>query len=608
MSDRSGNEFWSVDSAPKKFAGQVAQDRAPKLLIMFSLLAVLGMWAINEIPVVAAFFPNDDLMLVQYAGNHGIALRLFLLCFFLAFATFCDDSPYRRIRFGADCIVTFAVVCALMDLASILILTWSGVHISIHAAEIASGILGFAIFSFKLLENGSMPARISIFVNAYVERKILVRLLVLTGLAASLAIWVTSQDFAWVHSLRAVSLLGGIGPGVFLVLPVLFVTFYAIGRAELRVTAKGGFAPPVTVIIPAHNEEYIIEATLNAIDVAAGNYHGSVRVLVMNNNSDDATEDIAKRTLQGFQHAVGEVVNERRPGKSHALNAGLAACRTDYLVRVDADTLIDPQALRLSMRHFRDPNVGVVGGVPVPPFGALFDRARYLEVVVKHGFYSVAMGAINGVVGVPGMLAIYQTELPRRLGGFVEGMNGEDTDISLRIGCLGYKLVVDPKVKYISEVPATYAHMREQRMRWFRSIYHISARCRDLIYGPDMTMRGKLVLPYMLINSGRRAMMVPLLIFGMLELITPFDTGANLQWQTVLALLVGASTIVAMIASLLDGSVKGILFIPEYLAFRILRAYFTLESMLSISIANEAEHIYSERALKRGRPASRRVA
>jgi len=205
------------------------------------------------------------------------------------------------------------------------------------------------------------------------------------------------------------------------VLPVMFATFYVIGRAELRLSARGAFSPPVTVIIPAHNEEYIIEATLNAIDVAAGNYSGSVRVLVMNNNSSDATEDIAKRTLLGFEHAVGEVVNESRPGKSHALNAGLAACQTDYLVRVDADTLIDPKALRLSMRHFRNPNIGVVGGVPVPPFGAMFDRARYLEVVVKHGFYSVAMGAVNGVVGVPGMLAIYQTELPRRLGGFVEG-------------------------------------------------------------------------------------------------------------------------------------------------------------------------------------------
>ena len=606
--ERSQNEFWSVDSAPKKFAGQVEQSRAPKVLVLFSILSLIALYSVNEFAFSDAFFPNDDLMLVEYAGNHGIPLRIYLFCFFISFAAFCEKEFKKKIRFGLDMVLTFGVLCALMDMCALLLREWADVLISVHAAEIASGIIGFAVYSYKLLENGSMPARIGMHINpgdlAYTTR----RLIFVSIFAAAVSLWVSSQEFQTIEVLRSFSLLGGIGPGVFLFLPVLFCTFYIIGRSDLARASIGRFAPDVTLIIPAHNEEYIIENTLNAVDVAAGNYAGGVRVLVMNNNSEDATEEIAKRTLAQFKHARGEVVNEYKAGKSHALNAGLAAARTDYLVRVDADTLIDPMALKLAMRHFRDPNVAVVGGVPVPPFGAMFDRARYLEVVVKHGFYSVAMGAINGVVGVPGMLAIYQTELPRRLGGFVEGMNGEDTDISLRIGSLGYRLVVDPKVKYISEVPASYGHMREQRMRWFRSIYHISARCRDLLYGKHLTLRGKLILPYMLINSGRRAMMVPLLLFGIIEYMTGFNTGAHVKWQSVLALAVGAPTIVAAISSLLDGSVKGILYVPEYLIFRVLRAYFTLESMLSISIKDYSEHIYSDKALNRKRPASRRIA
>ena len=260
------------------------------------------------------------------------------------------------------------------------------------------------------------------------------------------------------------------------------------------------------------------------------------------------------------------------------------------------------------MRHFADPEVGVVGGLPVPPMGAMFDRARFLEVVVKHGFYSVGMGAVNAVVGIPGMLAIYQTALPRKLGGFVEGMNGEDTDISMRIGEMGYRLVVDPKIRYVSEVPATYHHMREQRMRWFRSVYHISSRCRDLIYSSRRTTRGKVILPYMLINSGRRAMMVPLIAFGCLEYATSFNSANTLEWQAVLAVLVGAPSIMAIFSTLLNGMPKGILYVPEYIIFRILRAYFTLESMLSISIKDEGEHIFSRAALARARPSDIRVA
>jgi len=226
-------------------------------------------------------------------------------------------------------------------------------------------------------------------------------------------------------------------------------------------------------------------------------------------------------TLSACKAAQGKVINVPKPGKSNALNAGLYATETEFLVRVDADTLVGEDNLSRAMPYFTDPNVGVGGGVPIPPGGALFDRARLLEVLVKHGFYSVAMGAVNCVVGIPGMFVVYRTEHPKYLGGFVEGMNGEDTDISLRIGELGFHSVVDPKIRYISEVPAAYMHMREQRMRWFRSIYHISSRCRDLIYSTNLSLRGKVILPYMPINSARRAKLVPFIIFGAPEFFGP---------------------------------------------------------------------------------------
>jgi cellulose synthase/poly-beta-1,6-N-acetylglucosamine synthase-like glycosyltransferase len=207
--------------------------------------------------------------------------------------------------------------------------------------------------------------------------------------------------------------------------------------------------------------------------------------------------------------------------------------------------------------------------------------------MVKHGFYSVAMGAINGVVGIPGMFVIYRTEHPRYLGGFVEGMNGEDTDISLRIGELGFRSIVDPRIRYISEVPSAYAHMREQRMRWFRSIYHISSRCRDLIYSDWLSIRGKIMLPYMLVNSARRAMLVPLIIFGITEYLTDFNPQSPLIWQAILAVFLGAPTIMAIVATLLNGMPRGLICLPEYLVFRIIRAYFTLESMMSITLSHK---------------------
>ncbi|WP_425090846.1 glycosyltransferase [Tropicimonas sp. S265A] len=580
--------YISVDSAPKRFAGAVSTWQAPKMLLVFTLLAAGQLWLVNT-DTVSQVFPNRDYVFSAHTGRHAIAIRIFLISFFIAFAAFSSGGMRERTLFALDMVLAFIAGCAAFDLANAWAQHGLGFSFSLHFSAIASGLFGFAVYSFKLLERGFMPARIRIEHVAVSQVRAIVRLGTTIAIAAFIAVWVGGMDLRVVEVMRSWTLLGGIGPGVFLFLPVLFAQLYMLAIYDVMTARTPKFTPPVSIIVPAHNESYIIRDTITAMDVAARHYGGDVHILIMNNNSTDDTEQVARETLAACTSAKGRVINVPKPGKSNALNAGLDACDTEFLVRVDADTLLGPDNLSRAMPYFTDPAVGVVGGVPVPPGGALFDRARLLEVLVKHGFYSVAMGAVNGVVGIPGMFVVYRTHHPRYLGGFVEGMNGEDTDISLRIGELGYHSVVDPKIRYISEVPSSYSHMREQRMRWFRSIYHISSRCRDLIYGRNLTLRGKVILPYMLINSARRAMLVPLIIFGGLEWGLAFNEHTPIVWQSIVAVTTGAPAIMAVLASLLNGVPKGVLALPEYLIFRMLRAYFTLESMLSILIDVRAE-------------------
>ncbi len=582
--------YISVDSAPKRFAGPVSEWQAPRMLLLFTVLATLQLWAVNT-ELAGQVFPNHDYVFSPHKGRHAISIRIFLISFFISFAAFSNGGPQGRTLFGLDMTLTFLVGCAAFDLANAVAHAMIGTSFSLHLSAIASGLFGFAIYSFKLLERGLMPARIRIEHIPVSQMRAFLRLGATLAIAAAVAIWVGGMELHVVTVMRQWTLLGGIGPGVFLFLPVLFGQLYLLAIYDVLTAKTPKFNPPVSVIVPAHNESYIIKNTINAMDRAAVHYGGEVHILIMNNNSTDDTEDIARETLAACKAAKGRVINVPKPGKSNALNAGLDACETEFLVRVDADTLVGEDNFTRAMPYFTNPQVGVVGGVPVPPGGALFDRARLLEVLVKHGFYSVAMGAVNGVVGIPGMFVVYRTHHPRYLGGFVEGMNGEDTDISLRIGELGFHSVVDPKIRYISEVPSSYSHMREQRMRWFRSIYHISSRCRDLIYGPNKTLRGKVILPYMLINSARRAMLVPLIIYGGLEWGLRFNPDSPILWQSIIAVTTGAPAIMAVAASLLNGVPKGILALPEYLIFRVLRAYFTLESMLSILVDVEGEDL-----------------
>lgn len=583
--NRADINFVSVDSAPKRFAGHVAQWRAPASLVLFFLVALGQLFLVNLTPL-KLIFPNHDWVFSPYEGHHVVAIRIFIVSFFISFAAFAGGTKKMRLLFGIDLLVTFLFACAILDVINAAFYVMTDHGYSLNLTEILSGMIGFAIYSVKLLEWGNMPARIRVEHRPTKERSALMRLIITFAIAVSVCVVASSADWPLVTLMREWALLGGIGPGVFLFLPVFFGQLYVLAIMDVLLMRPPPVKPTVSIIVPAHNESYIIERTINAMDKAAAHYGGDVRILIMNNNSTDDTADIATRALDACVAATGRVIDVPTPGKSHALNDGLDAADTELLVRVDADTLLGEDNLSRAIPYFTDPEVGVVGGVPIPPGGGLFDRARLLEVMVKHGFYSVAMGAIKGVVGIPGMFVVYRTEHPRYLGGFVEGMNGEDTDISLRIGELGFKSVVDPRIRYISEVPAEYAHMREQRMRWFRSIYHISSRCRDLIYSDWITIRGKLMLPYMLVNSARRAMLVPLIIFGIIEYVAAFNPDSPLVWQAILAVFLGAPSLMAILSTLLNRMPFGIVCIPEYLIFRILRAYFTLESMMSISLSN----------------------
>lgn len=600
--------YWSVDSNPHRFAEKVPAMRAPILLAIFALLSLGQLWAVNTISVLNAYFVHNDFIFAPATGGHAVPLRIFIISFLLAFGLSCDPRGRRKLAVSFGMVTTYVLFCLLLDAVLYLFYVATGTIFTLHFVEIVSGILGFAIFSFKLLEYGNMPARIPLKMDNTKTLKAALRLVIVAILAGFVSSSIGAMEIPVEEYMRSIGILGGIGPGIFLFFPLFFLFLYIWAIVEKRIALQGRFTPDLTVFVPAHNEEYIIRDTIRAMDAAAEVYDGAVKLLVMNNASTDDTRRVAQEALDDCVALKGEVIEVPIPGKANALNAGLDAVTTEFCVRVDADTQLLPQAFNLAMRHFVDPKMGVVGGLPVPPGGGLFDRARFLEVAVKHGFYSVAFETINSVVGIPGMFSVYRTELPRQLGGFVEGMNGEDTDISLRTGELGYRLLVDPAVRYISEVPTSYAHMREQRTRWFRSTFHISARCRDLIYAKQTTMRGKVVLPYMLINTARRTMMVPLALFGLLEYLTAFDSFNILLWQSLVAVFIGAPAIMAVICSFLVGRPRAVLYIPEYLIFRALRAYFTLESMLSISIKDRAVPIYSTTALAEERPLSPRIA
>jgi len=121
---------------------------------------------------------------------------------------------------------------------------------------------------------------------------------------------------------------------------------------------QGSALPSISVIVPAHNEESTIEAKIISL-IAADYPRELVEILIGSDGSSDRTEDIVQR----FRHeGVGLISFPRQQGKSAMQNGLVAVASGEILVFTDADSLVEPSALRHIVENFEDRRVGLVTG------------------------------------------------------------------------------------------------------------------------------------------------------------------------------------------------------------------------------------------------------
>lgn len=603
---RSQDFFRSVDSAPKGVSvnrPRIVQDGA---MVMFAVFAILLLAAPEGLRLVLDVeIPRDFVLFSADRPNAILPVRTFLLAFFLTYALFAHGTPGTRLRLVLLFAGKLALCCIVIDAASYASWRFAAATWPIHFQQFLAGMAGLAIFPHTLLNNARLPGDSGVPVRR--EGKVHEYAVVfVTGfIAAVVAIVVATVYEATADDLRAIALLGGMGPGVFLAQQVMTGQLALLGWLRNIASRRRAFSPPVAVLIPAHNEAHQMRETIRAVDRAAARYKGPVRVIVMENNSTDATARVAESALAESAFIADYIVDASKiPGKARALNRGLDLIEEAFVVRIDADTMIGEDAIRVAMRHFANESVGAVGGLPLPHEGeGLLSKVRAVEVLLRHGFVQVSFGAFGGIFGLPGMFVIYRKAALDEAGGFVEGMNGEDTDITLAMTSLGYRMVSDPKARFYAETPDTVAFLREQRTRWFRSLYHVTAHNRSVLFR-NGSIIGCVVLPFTLLNGARRAMMAPLLIYGLIVWGLFGQVYSHPDYATVVAVVLGMPFVLAALVLLIWRRIDLMWILPLYMGFRFLRSYCTLGSTLSLIYPGRGEDRTTVQPKPRLTPAS----
>ena len=294
----------------------------------------------------------------------------------------------------------------------------------------------------------------------------------------------------------------------------------------------------VSVIVPAYNEEATIIDTVRALE--AQNYN-TLQIIVVNDASNDLTLDLL---MEEFKLTPSEVkpafslsatqVNgiyaspnlttltvidkmKSGKGKADALNVGLGFAEHELVCTVDADSLLDPDALNLITKPFqKHPEQVVVGGTVRVGNGSRLHELRdhrprfnwnpfvlfqSLEYLKMSYIDRVVLSTFNGIYLVAGAFGVFKKDVLKEVGGYRHDSLAEDLDLTIRIHRHfiekdeAYRISHVPNATCWTEAPYNWTQLLRQRVRWQGGFVKTIFENKDMIFNKKYGLLGCLILP-----------------------------------------------------------------------------------------------------------------
>jgi cellulose synthase/poly-beta-1,6-N-acetylglucosamine synthase-like glycosyltransferase len=298
--------------------------------------------------------------------------------------------------------------------------------------------------------------------------------------------------------------------------------------------------PPITIIVPAHNEEASIRVAIrNLLELD----YPELEVIVVNDGSEDRTleelrdEFLLRRVRTVYIPAIKSapvrslyrsdedsrliVIDKKAAGsKADAINAGLNAVTSPYVCIVDADSVLERDALlRIMVPILEDPKrVVAVGGIVRVLNGSDLVRGQLRRVrlprksieaiqVIEYlrafliGREAWAQG--NMLMIIAGAFGLFRTDLVRAVGGYRANSIGEDMDLVARLHRHLREKGADYQIRFVpdpmcwTEVPSDLRSLGRQRARWQKGLLDVLWPNRDMLLRPRYGRIGFFALPYL---------------------------------------------------------------------------------------------------------------
>ncbi|MBA3750562.1 MAG: glycosyltransferase family 2 protein [Nitrosopumilus sp.] len=226
------------------------------------------------------------------------------------------------------------------------------------------------------------------------------------------------------------------------------------------------FLPPVTIIIPAFNEQAGISRTLESIVEAD---YPNKEVIVIDDGSTDQTYRIALKYKNKFKKDDSySVFRKPNGGKSSAINYALRFSQNEIIIVIDSDSMINRNAIKSIVKHFYDDDVVAVGGyIKVLNSTNFLTNCTTLEVINAWNLIGRAHGFLGTVMIVPGALGAFRKRIVIQRGSYDNDTITEDFDLTIKILKSGGKIKFEGSALSYTEIPSSLKDLYKQRVRWY---------------------------------------------------------------------------------------------------------------------------------------------
>jgi len=347
---------------------------------------------------------------------------------------------------------------------------------------------------------------------------------------------------------------------------VLATIQYARSKREKLLTT---FVPgKVSVIVPAYNEE--VNAIKTIENLLQQDYEDLEIVFVNDGSTDNTFEKVANAFLNNSKI---KVLTKPNGGKASALNFGIANSVGDYLVCIDADTQLMPDAIGQMMKYFKEPGVGAVAGnVKVGNDRSVLTKWQSIEYTTAQNFDRRAFDLINCITVVPGAIGAFRKEALIKAGGFTGDTLAEDCDLTIRILRSGYLVRNCTEAVAITEAPETLRQFMKQRFRWNYGIMQSFWKNKDVCFNPRYRSLGLVALPNILLFQVMTPIFAPIadLLFILSLIWNRHDPESMNQILFFYALFLAVDVTVSLVAFAFEREkpYKLIWLLPQRFAYR----------------------------------------